>query len=149
MLVFVLVEFLFFILLKKIKWNKDLSREESFNNLSNWTKEMKKGGMYEGTIVLMGNKSDLYKNESLHKKAIQFAKENKMRYFQVSAKTGENVEESIISTIKKIVSLYKERPPLRYHLNFERKPKEKKPRIEWSLVVIFLLSIIVFFKFFF
>ena len=49
-----------------------------------------------------------------------------MSYFQVSAKTGENVEESIISTIKKIVSLYKERPPLRYHLNFERKKTKNR-----------------------
>jgi GTPase SAR1 family protein len=42
---------------------------------------------------LIGNKSDAPKAEGISEKAKQIAATNKAQYFEVSAKTGENVSE--------------------------------------------------------
>ena len=80
----------------------DLTTPESFTNLEGWRREFlenlspPEGEKYP--FVLLGNKSDIkeeikVKNEDIEK----FCKEhNDMPYFSVSAKSGENVEESFL-----------------------------------------------------
>ena len=75
----------------------DISKEETYNNLDNWMKHIKENSN-ECPIVLIGNKSDL---DSERKVPIEngekYAKDNNTIFFEASAKTGTNIEESILA----------------------------------------------------
>lgn len=76
----------------------DLASEQSFLNTRNWLSQLESHA-YCATpdIVLCGNKADLDdKRQVSSERALQFAKEHGLPYFETSAATGENVEESIM-----------------------------------------------------
>ncbi|CBY13126.1 unnamed protein product [Oikopleura dioica] len=76
----------------------DLTSEQSFLNTRNWLSQLESHA-YCATpdIVLCGNKADLDdKRQVSSERALQFAKEHGLPYFETSAATGENVEESIM-----------------------------------------------------
>ena len=72
-----------------------MTREETFNNLNEWYKEIKAHAAPEVQIYLVGNKSDfINQREVSFEKALEFAKLNKIhKCFETSAKTGTSVEE--------------------------------------------------------
>ena len=74
----------------------DISKEESFNNLNTWLKQIKENS--NGIpIILIGNKSDLDSERQVEReKGEKFAKDNNMAFFEASAKSGNNVEESFL-----------------------------------------------------
>ena len=74
----------------------DVTNENSFKRLSNWIENIKKYGQIHKhfELLLIGNKIDLNENRQVNKKeAIEFAKENKIKYFEFSSLKGINVYE--------------------------------------------------------
>ena len=74
----------------------DLTRKESFNNLYNWLKGIK-DNLTNPFIVLFGNKADIEKDKwgITSEEASKFAKENRIAYFEVSAKTKLGLNEGL------------------------------------------------------
>ncbi|OHT11890.1 small GTP-binding protein [Tritrichomonas foetus] len=71
----------------------DVTDEKSFESLDGWITEFRNNANEGAILFLAGNKTDLIdEREISFEKASNFAFENKMKYFEVSAKTGENVE---------------------------------------------------------
>ena len=58
--------------------------------------------------ILLGNKIDVEIRQIDNEKAVNFAKEKKMKYYEVSAKTGFKVKESIEDFCKEIYKEYKQ-----------------------------------------
>ncbi|OHT14370.1 Ras-related protein Rab-14 [Tritrichomonas foetus] len=83
----------------------DLSNRDTFDNIGKWLQDVRDIARPECVLALIGNKSDLdSKRQISREEAEEFAKQNSMLYFEVSAKTGENVEpafDGIVSAIEK------------------------------------------------
>ena len=73
----------------------DITRDETFENLRGWLKEIKNHASEEVRIYLIGNKSELETaREVTFDRAVEYAKSNGIhKCFETSAKTGLNVEE--------------------------------------------------------
>eukprot|EP01091_Cochliopodium_minus_P008670 TRINITY_DN2003_c0_g1_i4.p1 TRINITY_DN2003_c0_g1~~TRINITY_DN2003_c0_g1_i4.p1 ORF type:complete len:312 (+),score=58.02 TRINITY_DN2003_c0_g1_i4:247-1182(+) len=82
----------------------DLNNNESLTNLERWVREIREVGGYKGLIVLLGNKCDLHYDKDVLTKAFQLAKNKRLLFFEVSAKTGHNIEECSIEVLTKIMS---------------------------------------------
>ena len=68
----------------------DVSSKTSFNNVSSWITFIK--SIENTTIVLCGNKIDLTTREVQSYEGQQFAQKEGLSFFEVSAKTNENVK---------------------------------------------------------
>ena len=73
----------------------DITRDETFENLRGWLKEIKQHATEDVRIYLIGNKSELESGREVQfDRAVEFAKQNGIhKCFETSAKTGQNVEE--------------------------------------------------------
>jgi len=83
----------------------DCTSEESFNNVRNWVRQVEAhtNGRENVEAVLIGNKSDLVDRKVIETEQGQaLAKEFGMDFFETSARTGMNVQETFISITKKI-----------------------------------------------
>ena len=86
----------------------DISKRSSFQMLDRWVNEIKAHTEPDLNIIMVGNKSDLENlREVTKEEAINYAKENKMPFFEASALTSSNVEEvfkdllvSIVATVR-------------------------------------------------
>ena len=80
----------------------DLTNEESFKSIENWIKEVTVFTGKDVIIICLGNKSDLKKEIS--KNTIdEFKKRTNLEIFNVSAKTGEGVEEAFKHIIELLI----------------------------------------------
>ena len=86
----------------------DITSSESFEGIKDWLDSIK---TYFGEksmtipIIIVGNKIDLEDERDVEKNdAIKFANEYNYKYFEVSAKTGEGVDDAISELIKQILS---------------------------------------------
>lgn len=79
----------------------DITQRQTFDNLEKWQADIKEVALPNVITVLIGNKSDLAaeKRQVSTEEIEAFAKDHKMEYFEVSAKTGENVNEAITSCL--------------------------------------------------
>ena len=82
----------------------DVTREETFTNLSQWLSEVKQHATEDVRIYMVGNKSEMEEQrEVTYERAVEMAKANKIhRVFETSAKTGYNVEELFASVAKEL-----------------------------------------------
>lgn len=81
----------------------DLSNRDSFENVEKWLQDVRDVAREDVVIVLIGNKSDLANKRQVSKEeAEEFAKKCNMAYFEVSARTGENVQEAISACVELI-----------------------------------------------
>jgi small GTP-binding protein len=72
----------------------DITNSESFDTCDFWLKDLEKHAPENAVKILCGLKSDLAGMREVDQyKAESFAKKNNMTYFEVSNKTGNNVEE--------------------------------------------------------
>lgn len=72
----------------------DITQSSSLDKAKYWIKELQKQANNEILIVLVGNKLDLENERKISTSDAQvFANEMGLLYFEVSAKTGENVQE--------------------------------------------------------
>ena len=119
----------------------DISREETFKNLNIWMNHIKENS--SGIpVILIGNKSDLDSERQVSKEqGEKFAKENKMVFFEASAKSGKNVEESFFSLGELVVkddSLIKgrEKSSTEYIVSKETMAKNNdKKKNKWRITI--------------
>ena len=79
----------------------DITRKYTFQNLVRWLEEMLEHAYQRMTIVLVGNKKDLEsEREVSYEEGLEFAKRNKLIFFETSAKTNENVTETFTHATK-------------------------------------------------
>ena len=72
----------------------DITDHESFEKLDFWIEQIKNNAPSNVKSVLVGNKSDLANQRKVNEEEIEaFAKENNLKYYEVSAKEGKNVVE--------------------------------------------------------
>ena len=72
----------------------DITNKESFHRLKNWLNDSKGNVSPETEMIIVGNKIDLEENRVVSKKeAEDFATEKGFLFYEVSAKTGEQIEE--------------------------------------------------------
>jgi small GTP-binding protein len=71
----------------------DLTSEKSFANLPMWIKDVQENCDENAQIIILGNKSDLYEAHRTIPKLqiINFCRKNYIPYYEVSAKTGFNL----------------------------------------------------------
>ena len=80
----------------------DLTNKESFKNIENWINEVTVFTGQDVLIICLGNKSDLIKEVS--KDSIDdFKKRTNLEIFNVSAKTGEGVEDAFRHLIELLI----------------------------------------------
>ena len=84
----------------------DLTSRQSFESVSEWIENYYKYSNpdYERHVILIGNKSDL-KNERIitEDEIDDFVKLNKIKYFETSAKNGENIDECFLFIAEKLM----------------------------------------------
>ena len=82
----------------------DITNEDSFVNLKSWVKLIKEECGNHMPILIVGNKSDLYKMRAVEKNAaIAYAKEEKVEYIESSSKSGDNINEAISLIAEKVL----------------------------------------------
>ena len=72
-----------------------INSRESFDDLEGWLNDIRTSGSVDAKMYLIGNKKDLEDNRAVtFEEGERFAKENGfIRFFETSAKTGDNVED--------------------------------------------------------
>ena len=81
----------------------DISNRESFEHISNWIEDCLAQSPKSVFMVLVGNKSDLTEERKVtYQEGEEMAKNNKIMFFETSAKTGENVDKIFEDSAKEI-----------------------------------------------
>ena len=81
----------------------DITNLKSFEDVQNWMNECKKNTKNSLLFVLIGNKIDLNNERVIsYEKGEKFANEKGMLFFEVSALSGENIEECFVESLKNI-----------------------------------------------
>jgi len=88
----------------------DIGDADSFKDIHAWIKQIELYSNHKHVRVLIGNKLD---NEAARQvaraDAEAFAKTNQCVFFEVSAKTGENVQETFAGVLQKLVNLKRDK----------------------------------------
>ncbi|MFX1450928.1 MAG: GTP-binding protein [Promethearchaeota archaeon] len=82
----------------------DLSNRQSFEQLDNWFNELKPDSI-GAKYIIIGNKSDLPERQVTYEEASQYALKRDTDYFEISAKTGENIAQVFAVLAEKIVGV--------------------------------------------
>jgi len=81
----------------------DLTDEHTFNNVRNWVRQTKNNAGENVCRLLIGNKADLKENRAVQTADInELVEDLNLKYFEVSAKSGENVNEAFMHISKEI-----------------------------------------------
>ena len=84
----------------------DITNRESFDLLETWMNELKENNKIDISKVLIGNKSDLAEEREVQREeAEKFAESINCKYFEGSAKSGENIKEAL-DEIAKLTYFY-------------------------------------------
>ena len=81
----------------------DITSKISYNNINFWY-QLSKENSETNLIYLVANKIDLYESEAVkEEEARNYAKENNMRFFQISCKTTTGIKEFLNDLISEII----------------------------------------------
>ncbi|XP_027143108.1 ras-related protein Rab-13 isoform X1 [Larimichthys crocea] len=82
----------------------DITDEKSFENIQNWMKSIKENASAGVSRMLLGNKCDIEAKRKVSKETGEkLAKDHGIRFFETSAKSSINVEESFLSLARDIL----------------------------------------------
>ena len=82
----------------------DVTLIESFHNVKNWIKQIKEEVTDKVSIILAGNKIDMEEERKVSKEeGEKMAADYGLKFYECSAKTGENVEEAFKDIVTKTV----------------------------------------------
>jgi small GTP-binding protein len=88
----------------------DCTEESTFNNISNWLKQIDTHASSNVAKVLVANKTDLPNRVISTERGVALAEEHGLKFFETSAKTGSNINEMFFEVAEQIV---KDRPSRR------------------------------------
>ena len=110
----------------------DLTKKSSFNELKNWMDELKTHGSDDTIIIILANKSDLTTEREISEEEIKNKINNKYKYFEVSAKTGNNISLAFDEMKKLIMQKIKKNEEIENNLKSGKKKlsKEEKKRAQ-------------------
>ncbi|KAI6654593.1 Ras gtpase protein [Oopsacas minuta] len=84
----------------------DITDSQTYDNVTNWLKDLKDHADGNIVVMLVGNKSDLKHLRAVPTEmAQQFAESNQMSFIETSALSSKNVEEAFTSVVKDIYHL--------------------------------------------
>ena len=84
----------------------DVTNIDSFESLINWTDSIKthlSNGIENIPVIIIGNKIDIKEREIKSIDANKYCNDLGFKYFETSAKTGENVRDTIIYLVKEVL----------------------------------------------
>ena len=85
----------------------DITNNESFQTLDYWVEEIKSNSQELSRMILVGNKCDLEEGRQVKKEeGKEYAKKKELKFYEVSAKDGTNVNKAFDDLIKDILSTY-------------------------------------------
>ena len=87
-----------------------ITSRESFNNLESWLKQLNDAkDISKIPIVIVGNKSDLEELRIVkYEEGKEFAAKHNYHFYEVSAKTGQNVKEAFYDIFEQLYELFEE-----------------------------------------
>ena len=88
----------------------DVTNRTSFENIETWLREAKKHIVHQQAVyIIVGNKSDCEQDRKVYsREAFRFANAHGLKYFETSAKTGNNVEVCFSTCAQDIYKLLEE-----------------------------------------
>jgi len=90
----------------------DISKRESFDNLSKWLREIRDHASSDVVMLLMGSKSDLTKDRVISiDEGMQFAFDNGMDFIEVSASNGSNIDKAFHRIVHRVRTQINETHP--------------------------------------
>ena len=85
----------------------DIANNESFETLDYWIEEIKANSQELSKMILVGNKCDKEKERKIQKEdGKAYAKKKQIKFYEVSAKDGTNVNEVFEILVKDILKSY-------------------------------------------
>ena len=85
----------------------DVCDERSFGNVKNWVNQIEQNAKSSICKVLVGNKCDKAERVITEEQGRKLAEEYNMKFYETSAKTGQNVEETFTYLTREILKIYK------------------------------------------
>ena len=85
----------------------DVCDERSFGNVKNWVNQIEQNAKSSICKVLVGNKCDKAERVITEEQGRKLAEEYNMKFYETSAKTGQNVEETFTYLTGEILKIYK------------------------------------------
>jgi|TARA_B110000285_G_C14857303_1_gene482845 small GTP-binding protein len=88
----------------------DSTSTESFENITNWVRQVKNHAAQDVKIILLGNKADMTEQKVITKEMGEaVARENNMKFFETSAKSGLNITEAFEFIARDIIKTLQEK----------------------------------------
>ena len=84
----------------------DVTNPESFENLKYWISSIQKNTANSKVpipVIILGNKIDVEDREVKNEDAEKYAEENKYKYFETSAKTGEGIDDAVRELVNQVL----------------------------------------------
>jgi Ras-related protein Rab-8A len=105
----------------------DVTDENSFKNIRNWVKQIEQNAQTNVCKVLVGNKCDREDRKISYEEGAKLASEFKMQFFESSAKSNYNVNETFTYLTKEILNT-SDPKPITDKVNIDKPSDGKKDK---------------------